>query len=128
MLDNPDLDLFLLDARDAFGSYGKVGFCIVDRARTRITDLIFSCRIQLKHVDRAFLCWLLARYRSAGEAAVDLWYRPTERNPQCRELLESLGFSPQAGEGETETHRFTCSNTLPVESLVTIQDETGISA
>jgi FkbH-like protein len=126
MLDNPDLDLFLLDARDAFGSYGKVGFCIVDRTRARITDLIFSCRIQLKRVDRAFLCWLLARYRSAGEATVDLWYRPTERNPQCRELLESLGFSPQASEGEIETHRFTCSDTLPVESLVTIRDEPGI--
>ncbi|MFT5123982.1 MAG: FkbH-like protein [Kiritimatiellia bacterium] len=123
MLNNPALDLYLLDARDAFGSYGKVGFCIVDRATARMTDLIFSCRIQMKRVDRAFLCWMLNRY-----ATLDVLYRPTERNPQCRELLEELGFTQEIVEGEIETYRFDGSKAVPTEDLVTITDETGAPA
>ena len=53
-----------LVASDRFGSYGVIGFSIVDRREPRMTDLMFSCRVQSKRVEHAFLAYLLGKYIS----------------------------------------------------------------
>ena len=60
------LDTYVISCRDRFGSYGIVGFSIVDAREPRMTDLMFSCRIQAKRVEHAFLTFLLKKYVSAG--------------------------------------------------------------
>src|ERR1700728_963052 len=55
LLSNPDMDTFVLSCEDRFGSYGVIGFSIVDRREPRMTDLMFSCRVQSKRVEHAFL-------------------------------------------------------------------------
>ncbi len=80
LLASPYLDTFVLSCEDRFGSYGVIGFSIVDRREPRMTDLMFSCRIQSKRVEHAFLASVIRRY--IAETGKDFYanYRKTPRN------------------------------------------------
>jgi FkbH-like protein len=97
VLATPWLDTYVLEVEDRFGSYGMVGFSIVDNREPLITDLMFSCRIQSKRVEHAFLTWLIQKYR--GAAGRDVWasYRRTERNAPSGKVFTDIGMQ------ETET-------------------------
>lgn len=92
MLRSSTLDLHVLRCTDRFGSYGVVGFAVVDALQPRITDLMFSCRIQGKRVEHAFLSALLKKY--IREIGKDLFadYRKTERNAPAGRVFDDLGF------------------------------------
>jgi FkbH-like protein len=55
ILSTAHLDTYVVDVEDRFGSYGVVGFCIVDSRVPLMTDLMFSCRVQAKRVEHALL-------------------------------------------------------------------------
>src|SRR5579872_1236333 len=55
LLSSKDEDSFVLSCEDRFGSYGVIGFSVVERREPRMRDLMFSCRIQSKRVEHAFL-------------------------------------------------------------------------
>ena len=80
VLASPHLNTFVLDVEDRFGSYGIVGFCIVDSRTPTMTDLMFSCRVQAKRVEHAFLAYILRRY--IAETGKDFYahYKKTPRN------------------------------------------------
>jgi FkbH-like protein len=86
------LDTFVLTCRDRFGSYGIVGFSIVDAREPRMTDLMFSCRIQGKRVEHAFLTYLLKKYISVKRS--DFWanYRKTPRNAPSGKVFQDIGM------------------------------------
>lgn len=92
MLNSETLDLHVLHCQDRFGSYGVVGFAVVDKLQPRITDLMFSCRIQGKRVEHAFLTVLLKRYISQSGKDLFADYRKTERNAPAGRVFEDLGF------------------------------------
>ena len=73
------LDTYVLDVEDRFGTYGVVGFCIVDNRVPLMTDLMFSCRIQSKRVEHAFLAYLIRKY--IARTGKEFWanYRKTPR-------------------------------------------------
>ena len=58
----PELDTYVLDVEDRFGSYGVVGFSIIDNHVPSMTDLMFSCRVQSKRVEHAFLAYIIRKY------------------------------------------------------------------
>jgi len=97
ILTSDHLDSYLVDCRDRFGSYGIVGFAVVDNREPRIVDLMFSCRIQSKRVEHGFLAFLLKKY--IAEAGMDVWanYRKTPRNAAAGRVFDDLGFE-KAGE------------------------------
>lgn len=99
----PHLDTYVISCRDRFGSYGIVGFSIVDSREPRMTDLAFSCRIQAKRVEHAFLAHLLKKHTQRG--GQDFWanYRKTPRNAPSGQVFADLGIE-EAGEraGVTE--------------------------
>ena len=97
MLTVPHLDTFVLECRDRFGSYGVIGFSIVDRREPRLTDLMFSCRIQSKRVEHAFLRYLFGRYMDAPGR--DFWanYRKTTRNAPSGQVFADLGMERSFG-------------------------------
>jgi FkbH-like protein len=99
MIDNSNYETYVLTCRDRFGEYGTVGFCIIDRREPRVLDLAFSCRIQNKRVEHAFLSHILHEYRQNGSP--ELWanYRKTERNAPQGRVFDDMGF---AIEGEQE--------------------------
>lgn len=92
MMSAPRIDTYVISARDRFGEYGIVGFAVVDGEAATMSDLMFSCRIQGKHVDRAFVGFLIERYRQAGHDQFTALYRETKRNRPAARLFWDLGF------------------------------------
>jgi FkbH-like protein len=92
ILDNDQMDSYVLRASDKFGEYGLIGFCVVDHEIPRMLDLMFSCRIQHKGVDNAFLSHLLAYYSSRGKNFFEADYNETVKNRDAAQLFWDLGF------------------------------------
>jgi FkbH-like protein len=90
LLSSSHLDTFVLSCEDRFGSYGVIGFSIVDRNDPRMTDLMFSCRIQAKRVEHAFLAWIIRKY--IAETGKDFFanYRKTPRNAPSGQVFADL--------------------------------------
>ena len=96
------LDSYVIECEDRFGAYGVIGFAIVDRGEPRLLDLMFSCRVQSKRVEHAFLSFLLRRYEAAAEGPFYANYRKTARNAPAGRVFADLGFEEQ-GEAEGVT-------------------------
>jgi len=86
------LDTYVLSCEDRFGSYGIVGFGIVDRREPRLTDLMFSCRVQSKRVEHAFLGFILRKYVAMARADFQADYRKTPRNLPSGQVFSDLGL------------------------------------
>jgi FkbH-like protein len=92
MMNSPWIDTYVLSCEDRFGTYGIVGFSIVDSREPRMTDLMFSCRIQGKRVEHAFVAWIVKRYISASGKDFHADYRKTPRNAPSGQVFEDLGM------------------------------------
>jgi predicted enzyme involved in methoxymalonyl-ACP biosynthesis len=112
LLASPYLDTFVLSCEDRFGSYGVIGFSIVDRREPRMTDLMFSCRIQAKRVEHAFLACVIRRY--IAETGKDFYanYRKTPRNAPSGQVFSDLAME------ETETREGVLSLRFPKDREV----------
>jgi len=92
ILKTPYLDTYVLSCEDRFGSYGVVGFSIVDNREPRMTDLMFSCRIQSKRVEHAFLAHIMIRYLRESGKDFHANYRKTSRNAPAGRVFVDLGM------------------------------------
>jgi FkbH-like protein len=92
LLEQSHLDTYVLDCTDRFGSYGIVGFGMVDKREPRLTDLMFSCRIQSKRVEHAFLRSIIVGYLSVAPRDFHANYRKTTRNAPSGQVFADLGF------------------------------------
>jgi FkbH-like protein len=89
---SPNIDTFVLDCEDRFGSYGVIGFSTVDRRDPRMTDLMFSCRVQSKRVEHAFISFLVRKYAEESNKPFLTDYRKTERNAPSGAVFSDLGM------------------------------------
>jgi FkbH-like protein len=98
ILTDDHLEKLVLRSSDRYGSYGTVGFAIVERADNviRIMDFMLSCRVQGRLLEQAFFSHLLERHNPEG--ATNLWvnFRETPRNSPALHVLKSLGFCESA--------------------------------
>jgi FkbH-like protein len=92
ILETPYLDTYVLSCEDRFGSYGVVGFSIVDSREPRMTDLMFSCRIQSKRVEHAFLAHTIKTYVGRSGRNFYANYRKTSRNAPSGKVFADLGM------------------------------------
>jgi predicted enzyme involved in methoxymalonyl-ACP biosynthesis len=92
ILQSPPLDTYVIKCEDKFGSYGVVGFAIVDNREPRLTDLMFSCRIQAKRVEHAFLDYVIDKYTSQIQPTFYANYRKTARNEASARVFTDMGF------------------------------------
>jgi FkbH-like protein len=88
----PYLDTYVLRVEDRFGSYGIIGFSIVDNREPCMTDLMFSCRVQSKRVEHAFLSYILGKYISESGKDFHASYRKTARNAPSGRVFADLGM------------------------------------
>ena len=89
MINKKNISAIVLDCRDKFGNYGTVGFCVIDNRRPIMNDLMFSCRIQSKRVEHAFLSYILNKY-----AGRDFFvrYRKTQKNAPSGKVFDDFAF------------------------------------
>jgi FkbH-like protein len=120
LLANLDLDTFVLSCEDRFGSYGVIGFSIVDRREPRMTDLMFSCRIQSKRVEHAFLSSVMQRY--VAETGKDFYanYRKTPRNAPSGQVFADLGMEEIETRDGVLSLRFPKEREVPDDGVIQV--------
>jgi len=90
ILSMPHLDTYVLEVEDRFGSYGIVGFSVVDSRTPLMTDLMFSCRVQAKRVEHAFLAYLIRKYIAQTGRDFQANYRKTSRNAPSGKVFDDM--------------------------------------
>lgn len=126
ILENPRWDTYVIDCRDRFGTYGTVGFCLVDRQARLATDLMFSCRVQSKQVEHAFLIYLLRKYRSDNPGDFCVSYRRTARNANVGKVFDDLRFETLSEKDGTAVLIFRAHREIPENSIVAFVEQTSM--
>ncbi len=93
MIASRQFDTYVMACEDRFGSYGIVGFGVVDNREPRLTDLMFSCRIHSKRIEHAFFSWIMRKYIAAMGKDFYADYRKTPRNAPAGQVFDDLGMS-----------------------------------
>ena len=88
---------FAFDCSDKFGSYGIVGFCIVEKGDEyyKIHDFVISCRVAQKMIEHAFITWLSKKMRPLNIKYLLAEYIKTNRNSPILSVFEDIHFEKE---------------------------------
>lgn len=114
------LDTCVLTCEDRFGSYGIVGFAVIDNREPRMTDLMFSCRIQSKRVEHAFVAHILHRYITLTGKDFYVSYRKTLRNEPSGQVFADMGLQEIAIVDGVTSLVFPYHAQIPDDGIITI--------
>jgi len=128
ILHSEDLHTFVMKCRDRFGSYGTIGFAIIDFRQTLMTDLMFSCRIQSKRVEHAFLSYVLNKYvaETGNDFRVD--YRKTKRNAQAGKVFDDFKFELEDEKDGVYRLVFRNDRHIPDDSIIDVSTCEGTAS
>lgn len=118
-----DHDTFVIRCADRFGSYGIVGFALVELREPRLLDLMFSCRIQGKRVEHAFLAYLLERYSEPERRDFYANYRKTKKNEKPGKVFEEVGFEIVDELDSFLSLKYPKTRSIPHECVIRIHEE-----
>lgn len=114
------LDTYVLACEDRFGTYGIVGFGMVDSREPRLTDLMFSCRIQSKRVEHAFLRSIIERYILFTGKDFHANYRKTARNMPSGQVFADLGMQEVEVTDGVTSLIFPHDREIPQDGIITV--------
>jgi FkbH-like protein len=120
-------ETFVLRCSDRFGSYGIVGFALVDLQEPRLLDLMFSCRVQGKRIEHNFLAWLLERHFRYDGRDFLANLRKTPRNGPGSAVFAELGFGEIATSEGVTSLRYQKDLGIPDERIIEI-DAKGLDS
>ena len=128
IIDTSHLQSYVLNCDDRFGSYGIVGFGLVDVRQRILTDLMFSCRIQSKRIEHAFLAHIMAQYLEPGGCDFRALYRRTPRNSPSGQVFADLGMEETGVDEGVTSLLFRSDRALTHDGIVEIiMDRHGIT-
>jgi FkbH-like protein len=120
VLASSHLDTYVLSVEDRFGSYGVVGFCIVDNRIPLMTDLMFSCRVQSKRVEHAFLAYVIQKYIAQTGKDFHANYRKTPRNAPSGRVFADLMLEETGVADGVSQLLFPKSREVPDDGIIEI--------
>lgn len=126
VLHSTDLYGYVLSCEDRFGSYGIVGFSIVDAREPRMTDLMFSCRVQSKRVEHAFLGHILRKYIQSTGRDFFANYRKTEKNAPSGRVFQDMGMEELETLNGVTSLVFRKDKQIPDDKVVTIVEDNAL--
>jgi FkbH-like protein len=121
-------DTYVIRCRDRFGSYGIVGFAVVDNREPRLLDLMFSCRIQGKRVEHTFLAHVIERFSGPDRRDFFANYRKTSKNAAHGRVFEEMGFEEIEAQDGVLSLVFRKDQPIPREAIIRIVEEPGAPA
>jgi FkbH-like protein len=124
LLDRTDVDTYVLDCEDRFGTYGTIGFSLVKPSEPCIMDLMFSCRIQGKRVEHALVSYLIRKYHRLAANGLYVNYRKTKKNAGPGKVFDDLGFHTVGETNGVTRLLFPPTSKLPDDGIVAIEDTT----
>jgi FkbH-like protein len=128
ILSTPFLDTYVLDVEDRFGSYGVVGFCIVDSRVPLMTDLMFSCRVQSKRVEHAFLAHIIRKYVAMTGKDFYANYRKTPRNAPSGQVFSDLLLQEAAIDDGLSRLVFPNNREVPEDGIIEVVVHDSVEA
>jgi FkbH-like protein len=120
LIDDEHYDAYCVQCEDRFGEYGLVGFCLVEHSIPHMMDLMFSCRVQNKRVEHAFMSFLLRHYRDQGLRSFAASYCRTDKNEMVGQVFDDLGFAESESEGPRSKFTYDLSNDIPDDELILV--------
>ena len=114
------LRAYVINCKDRFGSYGTMGFCIVEPLEPRVRDLMFSCRIQSKRIEHAFLTYLLKDMMRASPRDCYFTYKRTPRNAAAGKVFDDFGMELVEDRDGVATLVFRAGRPIPDDNVVEI--------
>jgi FkbH-like protein len=116
---------FVIHCSDRYGSYGIVGFAVVDVGEPRLLDLMFSCRIQGKHVEHEVLGFLLEAHVGNRQRDFFANYRKTAKNEAAAKVFSEMGFEVVETRDGVSSLIFPREQEIPREEIITLTDSTS---
>ncbi|UXX81220.1 HAD-IIIC family phosphatase [Reichenbachiella carrageenanivorans] len=118
---NADLAAYVLKCKDRFGDYGIIAFGVIKKTENRLIDLMFSCRVQSKRVEHAFLTYVLKKYLEKD----DFWvtYNHTEKNKFSAQVFEDFGFETIKKEGSLRELKFSQDKDILDDHIISITNK-----
>ncbi|NUT92841.1 MAG: HAD-IIIC family phosphatase [Saccharothrix sp.] len=97
---DPDHLVVTFAVTDRFGDEGVIGAAWVDRsgAEWHVDNLVLSCRVLGRGVERAISAWLAGRAHAAGATALRGRYVPSKKNGMASGFWTDNGFTDE-GDG-----------------------------
>jgi FkbH-like protein len=120
MSQRDSLETYVMKCSDKFGSYGIVGFAVVEIKEPRLKDLMFSCRIQSKRVEHAFLSSVLNKYVAIQSRNFFADYRKTDKNAPAGKVFEEMGFELIGENSGVQSMLFRRGRSVPDDGIITI--------
>jgi FkbH-like protein len=121
VIGTPYLDTYVIACEDRFGSYGVIGFSVVDQREPRMIDLMFSCRIQSKRVEHAFLAFIIRKYFKESEKDFLASYRKTEKNAPSGRVFADLGMQEIENVDGVSLLSFSRNQVPPDDGIIQIE-------
>jgi predicted enzyme involved in methoxymalonyl-ACP biosynthesis len=110
----------VLACEDRFGSYGVIGFGTVESSEPRLMDLMFSCRIQSKRVEHAFLSHIIEKYINRTNRDFTANYRKTPRNAFSGQVFADMGMQETSLVDGITSLVFPKCKEVPADGIITI--------
>jgi FkbH-like protein len=120
ILKDPHKDAFIIDCHDKYGIYGTIGFAIVNNQSAELVDLMFSCRVQSKRVEHAFISFLLSYYKKMKHTHLTALYRESDRNKKAASVFNDMKFSIQDKQEELITFSYDLSKPIPEDGVIEV--------
>ena len=128
ILATPYLNTYVLSCDDRFGSYGIVGFGIVDQREPRLTDLMFSCRVQSKRIEHAFLSHIIRSFIRGSKRDFHANYRKTPKNTLSGNVFADLGLEEVNISDGVTSLVFPHDQKVPDDGIIEVVVQEGIEA
>jgi FkbH-like protein len=116
---NENLDIYVMKCSDKFGDYGIIGLAIINKSENRLIDLMFSCRIQSKRIEHAFITFCLRKYLINSDFFVT--YKQTEKNKFSAQVFQDFGFELEKQEGTLLFLRFSVGKLFIDDKIVKLK-------
>lgn len=113
------LDAYVLRCRDRFGEYGIIGFSIIKKSENKLIDLMFSCRIQSKRVEHAFITFCLKKYLPKGDFYVT--YKHTEKNKFSAQVFYDFNFTVIKKDSSNRCLKFTADRPVVDDKIISVK-------
>lgn len=118
IMTNERYETMVMRCSDKFGAYGIIGFGIVDVSENKLIDLMFSCRIQSKRVEHAFMTFCLKRHLTQGDFQVS--YRHTAKNKYSAQVFYDFEFELIDEKENLKALSFPSQKPIPDDGLIQV--------
>jgi len=113
-INNENWSIYILEAEDKYGEYGKVGVIIFEKMKLwiRLDTFLLSCRILSRNLENVFFSQTINKIRDKWDVQLfSAHYIPTHQNIQTMNVMERFLFDVQEiGKSKDKIYQQTYEN------------------